>query len=117
MEPADLVSFHLRVDVSIKSILKDGKIDKQEIPQLVFLLSELMLNDTKTKTKLTPELLTEKMNEMYAYVMSHYNLYPADELDKIAYKQLFDISVKLLVYNPKLMKKAKSCLSCISLIN
>ena len=30
MEPADLVSFHLRVDVSIKSILKDGKIDKSK---------------------------------------------------------------------------------------
>ncbi len=110
MDPNDLVAFHLRIDASIKTILKDGKIDREDIPRLVFLLSDLML--TQTKTKLTPELLSNKMNEMYDYVMSHYNLYPADQLDKIAYKQLFDISVKLLVYNPKLMQKAKSCLSC-----
>jgi hypothetical protein len=112
MEPIDLVSFHLGIDASLKTILKDGKIDKEEIPRLVFLLSDLML--TKTKTKLTPELLTTQMNEMYAYVMSHYNLYPVDDLDKIAYKQLFDISVKLLVYNPRLMEKARSCLSCFT---
>jgi len=113
MEPADLVSFHLNVDASLKTILKDGKIDKEDIPRLVFLLSDLML--TQTKTKLTPELLTIKMNEMYSYVMTHYNLYPVDDLDKIAYKQLFDISVKLLVYNPGFMQKARSCLSCFSL--
>ena len=112
MDPSDLVAFHLRIDASIKTILKDGKIDREDIPRLVFQLSDIMLTQTKTKTKLTPELLTDKMNEMYAYVMSHYNLYPADELDKIAYKQLFDISVKLLVYNPKLMQQVNPCFSC-----
>jgi len=112
MDPTDLVAFHLRIDASIKTILKDGKIDKHDIPRLVFLLSDIMLTQTKTKAKLTPELLTDKMNEMYAYVMSHYNLYPADEMDKVAYKQMFDISVKLLVYNPKLMQATKSCLFC-----
>jgi len=113
MDPNDLVAFHLRIDASLKTILKDGKIDKHDIPRLVFLLSDIML--TQTKIKLTPELLTDKINEMYAYVMSHYNLYPEDEMDKIAYKQLFDISVKLMVYNPKLVEKANSCLSCFSL--
>jgi len=113
MDPNDLVAFHLRIDASLKTILKDGKIDKLDIPRLVFLLSDIML--TQTKIKLTPELLTDKINEMYAYVMSHYKLYPEDEMDKIAYKQLFDISVKLMVYNPKLVKKANSCLSCFSL--
>ena len=113
MDPNDLVAFHLRIDASLKTILKDGKIDKHDIPRLVFLLSDIML--TQTKIKLTPELLTDKINEMYAYVMSHYKLYPEDEMDKIAYKQLFDISVKLMVYNPKLVEKANSCLSCFSL--
>lgn len=112
MDPNDLVAFHLRIDASLKTILKDGKIDKHDIPRLVFLLSDIML--TQTKIKLTPELLTDKITEMYAYVMSHYNLYPEDEMDKIAYKQLFDISVKLMVYNPKLVEKVNSCLSCFS---
>ena len=54
MDPSDLVAFHLRIDASIKTILKDGKIDREDIPRLVFLLSDIMLTHTKTKTKLTP---------------------------------------------------------------
>ncbi len=111
MDPAELVALNLRIDNSIKSILADGKLDKHDIPQLVFLISDLTLNK-RTNNKLTPEMLTTQMNDMYAYVMSHYNLYPADDLDKEAYKQLFDISVKLLVYNPKLIQRANSCFSC-----
>ena len=112
MEPADLVSLHLRIDASIKTILKDGKIDKDDIPRLVLLLSDLILVSTNKKTKMTPELLTSKLNEMYAYVMSHYNLYPADEIDKSVYKQLFDISVRLLVYNPNFKETVKSYCPC-----
>jgi hypothetical protein len=114
MDPTELVALHLRIDTSINTILQDGKLDKHDIPQLVFLLSEFMLRPSATlaNNKLTPEMLTNRMNEMYTYVMTHYNLYPADDSDKAAYKQLFDISVKLLVYNPKLMKEAKSCLPC-----
>jgi len=108
MESADLVALHLRIDSSIKSILKDGKLDKSDIPEFVFLLYGLVLTP-----KLTPEMMTERLDNMYDYVMSHYNLYPADVLDKTAYKALFDISVKLLVYNPKLMKGTKSCLPCL----
>jgi hypothetical protein len=111
MEPNDLVSFHLRIDASLKTILEDGKIERHEIPRLVLLLSELIM--TSKAPKMTPELLTTKLNEMYAYVMSHYNLYPADELDKVAYKRMFDIAVKLAVYNPRLIKETNSCLSCM----
>jgi hypothetical protein len=110
METVDLVALHLRIDTSIKSILKDGKLDKHDIPDLVFLLSELMLTPS---TKLTTETMTERLSNLYDYVMSHYNLYPVTALDKTAYRDLFDISVKLLVYNPKLMKETKSCLPCL----
>jgi hypothetical protein len=112
MNPSELVALHLQIDNSMKSILKDGKLDKHDIPDLVFLLSGLMLTPT-AKNKLTPEMLTTRLDELYAYVMTHYNLYPADDLEKTAYKQLFDISVKLLVYNPRLMKAAKSCMPCV----
>jgi hypothetical protein len=110
MESTDLLALHLRIDSSIKTILKDGKLDKQDIPELVFLLFGLMNTPIN---KMTPETLTERLNNMYDYVMSHYKLYPDDALDKTAYKQLFDISVKLLVYNPRLMKGTKSCLPCL----
>jgi hypothetical protein len=127
MDPADLADFHLRIDACVKKIMKVGKInndqppiyqdnnaaytqnepitkrkiEKEDIPQWVLLLSELMLTDTKT----TAELLTDKMKKMYSYVMTHYNLYPDNESDKIAHKKLFDSSVRLLVHNPKLIKE------------
>lgn len=110
MEPTDLVALHLRIDTSIKTILKDGKLDKHDIPQLVLLMSEFV--STPSSPKLTAEMLTARMNEMYSYIMTHYNLYPVDDLEKAAYKQLFDTAVELLVHNPRLMKKANSCMSC-----
>jgi len=127
MDPADLADFHLRIDACVKKLMKygkmnndqppiyqdnntaynqpnaisKGKIEKEDIPQLVFLLSELMLTDTKR----TAERLTDKIKKIYSYVMTHYNLYPDDEVDKIAYKKLFESSVKLLVHDPKLIKE------------
>ena len=112
MESADLVALHLRIDTSIKTILKDGKLDKHDIPSLVFLLYDLMLTPTMVH-KLTPEMLTEQLNNLYNYVMTHYNLYPEDDLDKATYNQLFDMAIRLLVYKPKLMKGTKSCLPCL----
>jgi hypothetical protein len=134
MDPADLADFHLRIDAAVKKIMKvvkinndkpppfyqennmateciheqpqaimKGKINKEDIPQLVLLLYELIMTDTKR----TADLLTDKMKKMYSYVMMHYNLYPDDEVDKIAYKKLFDSSVKLLVYDPKLIKEVE----------
>jgi hypothetical protein len=124
MDPADLVAFHLRVDKSINSIMKDGKLDKHDIPELVLLLSELTFSSasissastssasTSSASKLTPELLVSKMNDMYDYVLIHYKLTPEDEAEKVAYKQMFSMAVKLLVYSPKFMPEAKSCLPC-----
>ena len=129
MDPDDLVALHLRIDGIVKKIMKivkinndqpppfyqdstytnnqpqtitKGKIYKEDIPELVLLLSELILTDKKIRA----EQLTDKMKKMYAYVMMHYNLYPIDETEKRSYKKLFDNSVKLLVHDPRLKKKA-----------
>ncbi len=113
MESANLITFHLNMDKTIKNILKDGKLDKHDIPQLVLLVSDIILNSaSSTKTKVTPEMLTEQMGDMYDYLMAHYNLFPDNEEDKAAYKGLFDVSVELLVYNPQVMKSVNSCFPC-----
>lgn len=135
MDPDDLVALHLRIDGIVKKIMKivkinndqpppfyqdstythnqpqtitKGKIYKEDIPELVLLLSELILTDKKIRA----EQLTDKMKKMYAYVMMHYNLYPIDETEKLSYKKLFDNSVKLLVHDPRLKKKANRSSSC-----
>jgi hypothetical protein len=104
----DLVALHLRIDTAVKEIMKDGKNDKHDIPALVLLMTEIVLTPNAS-VKLTDEMIQEKMDQMYDYIMMHYKLYPVEEYDKIAFKQLFDISVNLVLFQPNLKKK---CLPC-----
>ena len=108
MASADLVALHLRIDSSVKNIMKDGKLDKHDIPVLVLLLTDIVLTPEKP-IKLSSEEIMAKMDQMYDYIMTQYNMYPADEADKLVYKQLFDISVKLVLFQPKIKKVFKKC--------
>ena len=108
MATEDLVAFHLRIDESVKRIMKDGKIDQFDIPEIVLLVSELVLSPTAKK--MTPEMLTDNMNKLYDYIMSQYKLYPDDEGQKESFKRLFDISVRLALMEPNIKKACKSCL-------
>lgn len=111
MDPAALVALNLQIDTSIKNIIKNGKLDKHDIPAVVLLLTEIMLTKNVT-VKLTDEEIEEKMDQMYDYIMSQYNLYPSDETDKATYKQLFDMSVKLVLFQPNIKALKKKCLPC-----
>ena len=108
MATEDLVAFHLRIDESVKIIMKDGKIDQFDIPEIVLLVSDLVLSPTAKK--MTPEMLTDKINKLYDYIMSQYKLYPDDEAQKESFKRLFDISVRLALLEPNIKKACKSCL-------
>ena len=109
--PTDLVALHLRIDTSVKEIMKDGKIDKHDIPALVLLMTDIVLTPNAS-AKLSAEDIEDKMDQMYDYIMTQYKLYPADEVDKTAFKQLFDISVELVLFQPNLKALKKKCLPC-----
>jgi hypothetical protein len=111
MVPTDLVALHLRIDTSVKEIMKDGKIDKHDIPALVLLMTDIVLTPNAS-VKLTDEEIEEKMDQMYDYIMTQYKLYPAEEYDKIAFKQLFDISMKLVLFQPNIKALKKKYLPC-----
>jgi hypothetical protein len=113
---SELVTFHLRIDASVRKIVQDGKINKHDIPELVFLITELALAPppSSASIKLTDEMINTKMNEMYNYIMTHYSLYPADEAEKESFKQLFEMSMRLVLFQPNLKKGLKSCFSCFT---
>jgi hypothetical protein len=102
----ELVSLHLSIDTAVKKIAKDGKLDKHDMPTLVFLLIDLALTPT---VKMTDEMIHTKMTEMYNYIMNHYNLYPEDEAEKASLNQLFEMSMRLVLFQPNIKKKCKSC--------
>ena len=108
----DIASFHLRVDKSVKNIMKDGKIDNNDIPEIVLLITDLI---TAPGTgKMTIEQMGETINEMYEYIMSHYKLFPEDEQQKENFKRLFDMCVKLVLIQPNVKKACKKCFSCLA---
>ncbi len=95
------VKFLKRIDESVKTIMKDGKIDQNDIPELVILITEL--SGTKKVTK-------ETLTELFDYIMDHYKLFPENETEKANFKKLFDMSVKLVLFTPNLKKMCSGCL-------
>ena len=109
----DIVAFHLQIDNSVKSIMKDGKIDQNDIPELVLLIAALV--SSPNTTKLTAQDLEDTINEMFNYIMIHYKLFPDDIDQQTAFKTLFDVCVKLVLFQPNIIKikqKCKSWFSC-----
>ena len=99
------VKFLKRIDESVKTIMKDGKIDQNDIPELVILITEL--SGTK---KMTSEDLAKAITELFDYIMDHYKLFPENETEKANFKKLFDMSVKLVLFTPNLKKMCSGCL-------
>lgn len=108
----DLIDFHLRVQKSVTAIMKDGKIDQNDIPEIMLLITDLLM--APASPKMTIEELGEKINELYEYIMTHYKLFPDDEQQKEQFKRLFDMCVKLVLVQPKLKKACKNCFSCLA---
>ena len=95
------VKFLKRIDASVKTIMKDGKIDQNDIPELVILITEL--SGTKKLTK-------EGLTELFDYIMDHYKLFPEGAAEQANFKKLFDMSVKLVLFTPNLKKMCAGCL-------
>ena len=112
----DIASFHLRVDKSVKNIMKDGKIDNNDIPEILLLITDLITTPASGagSVKMTIEQMGEMINEMYEYIMSHYKLFPEDEQQKENFKRLFDMCVKLVLIQPNVKKACKKCFSCLA---
>ena len=102
----NIVALHLRIDTTLKTILSDGKIDSKDIPTIVLLIVELI--STPGMAKMTGKELNDTICEMYHYIMTHYNLFPSDQADKLAFKSMFDMSVKLALFQPSVLKIEKA---------
>jgi hypothetical protein len=99
------VSFLKRIDASVKIIMKDGKIDMYDIPELVMLITQI-----SASKKTTADELATTLNELFTYIMDHYNLFPDNEAEKAGFKKLFDASVRLVLFQPKIKEMCSWCL-------
>jgi hypothetical protein len=112
----NIVALHLHIDTTMKTILSDGKIDSKDIPAIVLLILELI--STPGMAKMTVKEINDTIGEMYNYIMTHYNLFPGDPAEQLAFKSMFDVSVKLALLQPNVLKIEKAikstCLACFT---
>lgn len=90
------------IDNAMKKMLHDGKIDQYDIPELILLLTQLSSRNVIPKST---EDLNTQINELYAYVMKKYDLYPKDVEERAIFDKLFQSSVKLVLYQPIIRNK------------
>ena len=106
------VNFLQQIDTTVKSIMKDGKIDQFDIPEIMLLITDLIT--TSEKKKVTIEQLENSIDTLYDYIMTHYKLLPEDPAQKESFQRVFNMCVKLIIFQPKVNKSCKSVFSCLS---
>jgi hypothetical protein len=106
------VYFLQKIDETVQSIMKDGKIDQFDIPEIMLLITDLIT--TSEKSKITIDQLENSINTMYDYIMTHYKLMPEDSDKKESFERLFNMCVKLIIFQPKVNKSCKNIFSCLS---
>lgn len=107
------VTFIDTINTSVKGLMKDGKIDKYDIPALVLLITDLIeFSNTGSKVTVTTQQIAESIDSLYSYIMSHYNLFPEDDVQKMEFKACFDMCVKLALFQPNINKEIKSVFAC-----
>ena len=99
-----------RIKSSIDNIMRDGKIDQYDIPEILFLITDITTNSNVIKTKLTPEDLAALIKELYKFIEKQYNLVP-DEIQKANFERLIDSSIKLIFLQPKVKAAITGCLN------
>ena len=106
------VSFLQKIDETVKSIMKDGKVDQFDIPEIMLLITDLIT--TSENSKVTMGQIENSITTLYQYIMTHYKLFPEDPVQKESFERLFNMCVKLIVFQPKVNKSCKKIFLCLS---
>jgi len=105
--------FSNTLEKSINNIMKDGKIDMYDIPEIVLIISELV---TKSPTiTLTSENLSDLVAELITFITKKYNITIVDTENE-NFKRVLNSSIKLLLFNPKVKKQLTTCCSKLNVL-
>ena len=101
-----------KIKKSVDSILKDGKIDQYDVPDIVFLVTDL-LNSLST-LHVTPEEVPVLIKKICSFVLNTYGGVPEDK--KPEFERLLDSSLRLVMLQPKVNEAVTSCLGFLKCI-
>ncbi len=105
-------NFSKTLQTHIENIMKDGKIDQYDIPDIVLVIGELLSKEPKLT--LTSELLSELIQELIIFIIKKYQL-KADEQQIDTFNRLVESSIKLIMFQPKIKEKVNGCLNRINI--
>ena len=94
-----------RVDTGIKNIMKDGKVDFTDIPEIIFIITDTF--NSLDSFKLKQDELLSLFEMLYTHLNNLYNIVPEDKQDE--FKGLVESSLKLVMLKPKIKKMLFSC--------
>ena len=98
--------FSKNLQKSIENIMKDGKIDQYDIPEMVFIITDL-INNTPSIT-LTAENLSDLVKKLFEFIVKEYKL-TSDEVQMANFSRLIESSIKLVMFQPKIKDAVNKC--------
>ena len=98
--------FSKTLQKSLENIMRDGKIDQYDIPEIIFIVTSL-INNTPSIT-LTAENLTDLVRKLFDFIIREYKLTP-DETQKENFNRLIESCIKLVMIQPKLKDAVNKC--------
>ena len=69
------------IETKIKSIMSDGKIDKNDIPDIILLL--VYCTNNLKKFNLSYNELSDVLEETVLYILNHFDVIPDDKRDEL----------------------------------
>ena len=102
--------FIARAKTSLNNIMKDGKIDQYDAPELVFLITDAY--NEMSNLHLTYEDLPVLIKMLYGFIVDKFDLIPNDK--KADFEKLVDVAVKLVMLQPKVEIQVNRCLGWFS---
>jgi len=96
-----------KIKGSVESILKDGVLNQYDIPDIVFLVTDLM--NSLTTLRVTPEEVPVLIKKICTFVLNTYGGIPEEK--KPEFERLLDSSLRLVMIQPKVKEAVVSCLS------
>jgi hypothetical protein len=99
-------NFIKNLETSVKNILKDGKIDQYDIPELVFMITDAY--NSMQSIRLEYRDLPVLIKLVYNYMVEKLDLIPSDK--RAEFERLVDSALKLVMLQPAISRGVNSCL-------
>ena len=88
--------FVAKLELSVKNIMKDGKIDQYDIPEFVFIITDTY--NEMSKFRLTYDELPQLIKMIYTFMVQKLNLIPEDKRPE--FECLVNSALRLVMMQP-----------------